>query len=282
MNRVSHIFRIACLQMGKLTRNPRLYMIVFCNFIFLTSLMSPLRSFLRMYQLKATPFLFCFLFTHASVIFCFLAGIILLFSNAPFFDHSQMFLVIRTGKTRWALGQMIYMLLGSILYFLLLYGMSVLFLLPYLSFQNEWGSVWNTLARTDLGVQFGVSLTVPANILNHFEPMELLSWTFFMGILNAMVLGLLLFFCNLFLGRMAGITAAVLFLLTPFRLSFMPDFLHYLAAPAWMDPAYLLYNPNWRGPDARQQILILCGMLLLLALGCIWGIRHKDLPEVEE
>ena len=90
------ILRITRYQLIQLIRNPRLYMIVICNFIFLSTLMSSLRTFLEMHQLKATPFLFSFLFIHPSVIFCFLAGVALLFSNAPFFNRSQMFLTIRT------------------------------------------------------------------------------------------------------------------------------------------------------------------------------------------
>ena len=71
------ILRITRYQLIQLIRNPRLYMIVICNFIFLSTLMSSLRTFLEMHQLKATPFLFSFLFIHPSVIFCFLAGVAL-------------------------------------------------------------------------------------------------------------------------------------------------------------------------------------------------------------
>ena len=103
-----------------------------------------------------------------------------------------------------------------------------------------------------------------------------------MGILNAVLIGLVLFFCNLFLRREAGIAAAMLVLLAPYRLSFMPTPIHYLATAAWLDPSYLFYSPTYRGPDAIQQILILGVLITILFLGCIYGILHKDLPEVEE
>lgn len=276
------ILRITRYQLIQLIRNPRLYMIVICNFIFLSTLMSSLRTFLEMHQLKATPFLFSFLFIHPSVIFCFLAGVALLFSNAPFFNRSQMYLTIRTGKIVWAVGQICYIILGSVLYFLMLYLMSLIFLFPHISFRNEWGNVWNTLARTDAGLNSGIPLQVPVDILNQFKPLEALGWTCMMGILNAVLIGLVLFFCNLFLKREVGIAAAMLVILAPYRLSFMPTPVHYLATAAWLDPSYLFYSPTYRGPDAIQQILILSVLITILFLGCIYGILHKDLPEVEE
>lgn len=282
MNKIQGVLRITRYQMVQLVRNPRLYMIVFCNFIFLSTFMVALRSFLRTYQLKATPFLFSFLFTHPSVLFSFLAGVIILFSNAPFFGQSQMFLVIRSGKLRWAVGQILYLIAGSVLYFLLLYGMSLLSLLPYISLENEWGSVWNTLARTGLGNDCGVTLTVSAKVLNVFTPMELLGWTFLMGILNSLLLGLVVFFCNVCFKREVGIIIAVLLILAPYRLSFMPTFFHYIVTSAWLDPAYLFFDPIYKGPNAVQQLLILCSFIIVLTAGCLYGIFHKDLPEVEE
>ena len=282
MNNVRSILRITRYQFLQLVRNPRLYMIMICNFIFLSTLIVPLRRFMKLYYVKATPFLFGFLFSHASVVFCFFVGIVLLFSNAPFFNHSQMFLVIRTKKLVWALGQMLYLLAGSVLYFLLLYGMSLLFLIPHISVRNEWGEVWNTLVRTDLGLQCGVTLAISADILNRFDPMELQCWIFLIGVLNALLIGLILFFCNLYFHREVGITVAILLILAPYRLSFMPDFLHYIVTVAWLDPTYLFYSPTYKGPDGMQQLLILCGMILFFIFCCIYGIYHRDLPEVEE
>lgn len=257
-------------------------MIIICNFIFLSTVLASLRTFLEMYRLKATPFLFSFLFTHASVIFCFLAGIVLLFSNAPFFNCSQVFLTIRTGKIVWAIGQILYIILGSVLYFIFLYLMSLLFLFPHISFRNEWGNVWNTLARTEAGINSSVNLAVSVNIINRFSPIEALGWACMMGIMNAVLIGLVLFFCNIFLKREVGIAVAMLLILAPYRLSFMPTPIHYIATAAWLNPSYIFYDPTYRGPDAIQQVLILCGMIFLLIAGCIYGILHKDLPEVEE
>lgn len=281
MNKGANIFRIAKYQIVQLIRNPRLYMIVICNFVFLSTLMVAFRNFLEMYELKATPFLFVFLFTHASVLFSFMSGIVILFSDAPFFSKAQMFLIVRTGKVVWALGQMLYLVVGSFLYFLLLYFMSVMFLFPHISLANEWGSVWNTLARTDLGIRNGVNLVVSTEVLNQFNPIYALGWTVFMGILNSILIGLILFACNIFFCRETGIILAVLLILAPYRLSYMPTFMHYVVTTAWLDPSYLFFDPLYRGPDAKMQTIILVIGIIILINVCILGISYKDLPEVE-
>lgn len=282
MRKFLNVFRITGYQLQQLLHNPRLYVIVFCNFIFLWALLSSFRAFLEAYDGTETPFLFPFLFTHASVVFCFLSGVVILFSNAPFFNRSQRFLTIRTGKTVWALGQILYLVIGSFLYMLLLYLMSVLFLIPHLSLKIEWGGAWNTLARTNLGYEYGVEIIVSQNMINQFQPMEALGYTMLMGVLNSVFIGLILFAGNLFFRREVGITAAMLLILAPYRLVFMPTFMHYIVTTAWMDPSYIFHIFGYQGPDWRQQITILCSFIIIFAFLCIWGIRRRDLPEVEE
>lgn len=282
MHKIVNSFRITKYQISRLLHNPRLYVIIFCNFIFLWSLLASFRQFLEAYNGTVTPFLFPFLFTHASVVFCFLSGIVILFSNAPFFDRTQMFLTIRTGKTIWAMGQIFYLALGSLMYFGLLYLMSILFLVPHLSFSLEWGSAWNTLAKTDLGLEYGVEIAVSTDMINQFRPLEAIGYTLLMGVLNSVLIGLILFAGNLFFRREVGIAAAMLLILAPYRLVFMPTFLHYIVTTAWMDPRYIFHVWGYKGPTWSQQIMILVGFNVVMVILCIWGLRKKDLPEVEE
>ena len=173
-------------------------------------------------------------------------------------------------------------MIGSFLYMLLLYLMSVLFLIPHLSLKIEWGGAWNTLARTNLGYEYGVEIIVSQNMINQFQPMEALGYTMLMGVLNSVFIGLILFAGNLFFRREVGITAAMLLILAPYRLVFMPTFMHYIVTTAWMDPSYIFHIFGYQGPDWRQQITILCSFIIIFAFLCIWGIRRRDLPEVEE
>ena len=68
-------------------------------------------------------------------------GILVLFCNAPFMDEQHQFIMIRLGKQKWFLGQMIYMLLASFLYFAVMYIFCVIRFIPYINFANLWGDV---------------------------------------------------------------------------------------------------------------------------------------------
>lgn len=277
---MNEIIRIVKYQIIQFIRNPRFYMIVLLNSIFSGMFLLPVRQLLKTYDVMATPWAFIFLFSHASVIFCFMAGIVILFSDAPFFDKTQMFLLVRTGKRKWLMGQIIYMLAAGVMYYILLYILSLLFMAPFLTWKNEWGSIWNSLARSEIGLKFNIYLTVPAQVLNAFTPMQALGWTFGMGMLNALLLGMIMLCCNLFFKKEIGICIALVLILLPYRLDFMPTGLHYIATAAWMNLIYLIPDSVYQGPGLWQQLGIITGMIIGLVILCFMGITKKDLPEV--
>ena len=230
---MGEIIRIVRYQLTQLARNPRLYMIVILNSIFSAMFLLPIRKLLESYHTLATPWAFIFLFSQASVIFCFMGGIIILFSDAPFFNRTQMFLVIRVGKRKWLTGQLIYMLI---------------------TLKNEWGSIWNSLARSDIGLNYGIYLVVPTEILNCFTPRQAFRWLICMGTLNSFLIGLVMLCSNLFFKKEIGICIGIIMILLPYRLEFMPIAIHYIA--------------------------IVTGMIMLLTVLCFSGIQRRDIPEV--
>lgn len=282
MHRVANVLRVAGYQFSQLVRGSRIWLVLVCNFIFLQSQMLPLRNFLTEYDAAATPFLFPFLFTEPFLSVCFLGGIVLLFCNAPFFSPAQKFVAIRTGKRVWAAGQILYIICTGILYFLVLYVMSAAVLLPQLSLKNEWGSVWNTLARTGAGEQMEVFLTVPAFVLNSLQPLEAVGLVGILGALNSVLLGELLFLFNIYWKKEAGIAAAAMFILLPTRANRMPEAVHYLLPASWMSLSGLGGDANSHGPDLQMQILLLLGTSLVLGIVCVVGCHRKEIPEIEE
>lgn len=277
---MGEIIRIVRYQLTQLARNPRLYMIVILNSIFSAMFLLPIRKVLESYHTLATPWAFIFLFSQASVIFCFMGGIIILFSDAPFFNRTQMFLVIRVGKRKWLTGQLIYMLIAGMLYYVLLYGISLVFLLPFITLKNEWGSIWNSLARSDIGLNYGIYLVVPTEILNCFTPLQALRWLICMGTLNSFLIGLVMLCSNLFFKKEIGICIGIIMILLPYRLEFMPIAIHYIATVAWINPQYRIENYLYRGPGMWEQLGIVTGMIMLLTVLCFAGIQRRDIPEV--
>lgn len=282
MHKAANILRVSACQLSQLVRGRKIWLVLICNFIFLQSQVLPLQSFLREYEADATPFLFPFLFMDPFLTACFFFGIILLFCNAPFFTSAQKFVAIRTGKKVWAAGQILYILCTGLLYFLALYLMSAAVLIPRLSLKNDWGSVWNTLARTEAGQLAGVYLIIPAGILNALQPLQTVALVEIIGTLNAVFLGELLFLFNVYWKKEAGIAVAAMFLLLPTRMQSVPAILRYLMPISWMALDGWSGDLTSAGTDLKMQILLLLGAIFLLGGFCILGCHRKEIPEIEE
>ena len=84
------------------------------------------------------------------------AGVLLFYTDAPFYDSHQLFVVMRSGVSRWCLGQALYVIAVSVGYMCFLTAMSVVVLLPQITFSGEWGRVWTTLAYSDAGYESGL------------------------------------------------------------------------------------------------------------------------------
>lgn len=161
---------------------------------------------------KMTIWIFPFLYTQYYARLIFTMPIILLFCNAPFIDGNQTFVYMRTGRKRWLCGQVLYIISASAIYYLFLVAISVLFTIFFSDLGFEWGETILTMGNSNAAYYFGIHfIEVPNLISNYFTPLQATWFTFVTSWCSAVLLGLVLFFCNLLTGTKAlGITISSL------------------------------------------------------------------------
>jgi len=136
------------------------------------------------------------------------AGIIFLFSDAPFINKSQPYIFIRSKRIPWVIGQILYIIVASAVYFLFLMSVSILVLLPHGTFAtNGWGKIINTLAQTDMGAQIRLQFGITKEITAYYSPVEAFGLCFFLNWGAGCFLGLIMFLINLKCNRMFGLIA---------------------------------------------------------------------------
>ncbi len=163
---------------------------------------------------KAPIWIFPFMYTkkHAKVLFT--LPIILLFCDAPFIDKNQLFITMRTSRTKWLCGQILYIVLAGAVYYLFLFVVSVLSLIFFSEPSLQWDmsiitSAYNSSVMTGAGV---ATLSVSRITVEYFSPLLACFYTFLMSWMSAVFLGLLIFACNLFTGsRVWGIVSSSFF-----------------------------------------------------------------------
>lgn len=101
----------------------------------------------------------------------------------------------------------------SVPYTLFLLVVSVLAVLPRAEFADGWGKVLGTLARTNAGIQIGLSFTVSNYLTGAYSPIRATVLSLFLEWACFTWLGLCTYLCNRHLGKMSGIFVSAAFIL---------------------------------------------------------------------
>ena len=118
MKTVTYGLKICLYQLRILSKNYKIYTVPICLFIFMKSFLDPLDEFLVETGERVTPFLFPFFLNGRFCAALVFAGILLFFVDAPFYDKEKLFVMIRSGRTKWVVGQIFYIIAVSVGYML--------------------------------------------------------------------------------------------------------------------------------------------------------------------
>ena len=125
-------FRISFYQIRLRSGSLRIPLIFFMVGCFILENLRPVLEFSKAVEVPVSPYAFPHLTNDFVCQMVIMAGIVLVFCDAPFEEEGSFYLLPRAGKFYWGLGQIFYIFLMALLY--------VLFLLLLLFFLS-WG-IW--------------------------------------------------------------------------------------------------------------------------------------------
>ncbi len=241
-------------------------------------------AFARDMGCTMTPWLLVFL-PSGTVILPIMLGYALLISDAPFRNGQQQFVLLRTGKRTWLWGQILYLLILSVLFPVLLWILSWIFMLPALEWSLEWGPGITTAAVT--GNYGGYSwIAMEYGCMKNATPLEATLWVMAVMAGVCFLLALIAAGCNLWLKRGVGPVAVS-------ALSAMPViviiFAHqpnaikkllWISPVSWMDRS--LMGHTEQGLPPMTYGLVMPAVLSVILCGVLVGTIHKCNLETEE
>lgn len=212
------------------------------------------------YSVPINGFAVSFLFTTLSQTLIIFLGIFILFSDLPFKDNQQMFMISRTGKRAWIFSQVFYVLIVSLMYFAFIFICFCIVNLPNLGFSaDNWGKLIKTLAATNAGDTFGVRISVSQGVLTDFPPLEAFLYSFGTAYAVAVVLGLVILFLNLTVKRQSGIiVSGMLVFMLMFTSARSKQVLYYFSPINWCSIRIMDKNGVSSYPDTLWIITVLC------------------------
>lgn len=265
-------------------------MAIFCAAILILSWTydQPYLQFVREKDYPISWCIFPFQMTSHFILTIFYFGIIYINSDAPFLQHVNMYQVIRTGRGRWAAGQ-----IGGILIraFLAVLTMAVAAVLPFagrIEFSGEWGKVVKSLAsqRGEDGYGFGLGQRLEFRffyeILNEFTPVQLMLITVLICTLICTFLGVWMFLAGLYAGKVVAVATALAWVAALFIVENIHGLWKLRAAhfvpTYWAEVALLntLESGNYRLPSLAYMFAVLGIAILVMSALAYRKIRHME------
>lgn len=273
-------------QFRKWGKSPRIWMVFILSAIFVsTNFIASIRVFCQQYQASCSIWAFPLALTMRNRRLWITLLPILLFCDAPFLDEQQPFLIIRIGRTRWAVGQILYILAASLIFYLGCLLVTTLLLFPHVTFTLDWGKVLHTLTQSH--VTWNVHMDViPASVLQQYSAVQA---TLLCGAAMCIVtsfLGLLMFLCNLWAKREVGILVASFFVGFAYFIEIMSvssrtwNSMRYFSPATWVDLSQMGYN-NFRSPSWSYIFIFGTLLLVVLIIGILLSVRKKSIDVIQ-
>ena len=258
-----------------------LLLLGFVYHIFLT----PLNSFVKSVNHPICPFIFPFLLSDIYFLVLFMAAVVYYFSDAPFMKNWTMYQVIRTGRVRWAFGQIETILISSFTFVILAIGMTGILLLPNVTLSEGWGKVLYTLSMTGASGDFNIPFSIPYEIISRYTVLEGLGVTILVGGMVIAFIGLLMFCISLIGSRLLANVVAMVFVIMPMiqlNMGMAVPELDYVSPVSWMNLSKIDITGTGSGLPLSYCVTILGIMSILLSIAIIWKIRTVDFQMVKE
>lgn len=125
-------------------------------FVYIQAYEEPYCNFLKAMSISSKPYLFAIFMNDPIFPIIILLGYILIICDAPFITNGYLFLVARSGKVCWIIGEVVYMLTNAVTYTLVVFLMTIINILPHIEFGTDWGKAILTIARTDATQYFDI------------------------------------------------------------------------------------------------------------------------------
>ena len=124
--------------------NPKIWVVGLFLIFYVYNLTAPIVKFCKEVNYAVRPWLFPYFFSNPTTLLLFMLAFVLYLCDAPFLDQQQVFVLLRTGRQKWTVGQLLYIAAASFAFFLAIFFLSLIFTWPHLQFMNDCGTkLWN-------------------------------------------------------------------------------------------------------------------------------------------
>lgn len=271
-----------------LRKNPRFYMSLLLGFLLCWLLTDKTMAISRTYMTNVQlfePFIWCYA-DDDSILFSALVMLLML-SSFPRLDTPASYMIFRTSRICWLMGQVLTVFILTLGYTLMILFSSMVMCIGCNVFSaNHWSETATMLSFSPS--TFEVALTVMRKTVKLTTPYGCMIQIFLLLFQYVLLMAMIQLTCTVWKSRHAGIIAALIinfagYVLTPDRFMTwleLPQEMQYYAnlLSAWLSPlqhaTYIMHNFGYDLlPRLHTSYLLLGGAALLLMALSLWKMR---------
>lgn len=206
-----------------------------------------------------------------------LLGVACFFSNVPFMEQGELYVVMRLGKRKWGMRNVISIISCGWILSAVLTLLSVVMIIPVVDFSNEWGSLFQTFALSgSSGVQFC------QQAMQTYTPYQLQIHIFLMDALAFSLLGMILYTASLFVPRIWAYALAVVLIFLPSLGKFLGGMIDNFSPFSWIETTHWRYGFDNSKPDLIYIYTAYMFLLFILVLVSQAKVKKMDWCSREE
>lgn len=135
--------------------------------------------------------------------------IIYIHSDVPFMQHINMYQVIRTGRKRWALGQLGGIFIRSAAMTLFVVACTILSIFSKIEWTNDWGKLLHTASMTYALSEYKSPVIIYYEIFSEFTPLQAMGILLLLCSLISTFLGVLMFAVSIYLNKICAVACSM-------------------------------------------------------------------------
>lgn len=194
---------------GKLFSSRTLILLII-QFFIIHTYMQGLVECSKAYDYPCAPWVLPFYFSSSYVILINMFMIIYYFSDAPFMQYYNLYRIMRYGRIRYAVANIVAIIAEAVIYMVSSFIFSVICLGGHIDYTSTWGKLLYTIGATNDTRDIQIYMDVSYDLMNNLSPMMAMIQVFVIGIGVFAFVGLLMYVISLYFSRMAAITVAIL------------------------------------------------------------------------
>ncbi len=281
MNSVKSIFSICIQNFRKWATDYRIWTIAVLVIVMTFIYADNVRQIADALNSDMSLWIFPFLYLSRYMKLVYTLPVVLMFSDAPFADNNQTFVMMRTTRLKWLCGQVLYIILASAVYYLFIFLISIISTICIADFSLDWGKTFYSIANGGMRLPSGIPrIELPKIIVEYFTPIQACFFTFLLSWLAGILLGLIVFFLNLVTqNRYIGIVASFALVIWAFILkeSFGIGRFRKFSPISWNTLDNIDVGGLTPYPTFPYCISVLGGSILFLIIGILVFGRKKNL-----